>query len=90
MGKPTKSARDQIIIAPTVYEKGADVAGVSRDVYAAFWTELMDHTAEGEDLRVPSPCPKWQEDEWKYIGRILLKGFQDHGYFPCRQQQAKN
>lgn len=38
-------------------EKGADVDGISRDVYAAFWTELMDHTAEGEDLRVPSLCP---------------------------------
>lgn len=69
-------------------EKGADVDGISRDVYAAFWTELMDHTAEGEDLRVPSLCPKWQEEEWKSIGRILLKGFQDHGYFPCRLSPA--
>lgn len=65
-------------------EKGADADGVSRDVYAAFWTEFMDTTAEGEDLRVPSLSPKWQEEEWKSIGRILLKGFQDHGYFPCR------
>jgi len=69
-------------------EKGADVDGVSRDVYAAFWTELLDHTAEGEDLRVLSLCPKWQEEEWKSIGRILLKGFQDHGYFPCRLSPA--
>ena len=65
-------------------EKGADADGVSRDVYAAFWTEFMDQTAEGEDLRVPSLSPKWQEEEWKSIGRILLKGFQDHGYYPCR------
>lgn len=69
-------------------EKGADVDGVSRDVYAAFWTELLDHTAEGEDQRIPSLCPKWQEEEWKSIGRILLKGFQDHGYFPCRLSPA--
>ncbi len=60
-------------------EKGADADGVSRDVYAAFWTEFMDQTAEGEDLRVLSLSPKWQEEEWKSIGRILLKGFQDHG-----------
>ncbi|XP_049930770.1 uncharacterized protein LOC126408977 [Epinephelus moara] len=65
-------------------EKGADADGVSRDVYATFWTELLDHTAEGDDQRIPSLCPKWQEEEWKSIGRILLKGFQDHGYFPCR------
>ncbi|KAL2088710.1 hypothetical protein ACEWY4_015609 [Coilia grayii] len=69
-------------------ERGADHNGVSRDVYAAFWTQLLDHTAEGEDLRVPSLCPKWQEEEWKSIGRILLKGFQDHGYFPCRLSPA--
>lgn len=65
-------------------EKGADANGVSRDVYAAFWTEFVDRIAEGEDLRVPSLSPKWQEEEWKSIGRILLKGFQDHGYDPCR------
>lgn len=69
-------------------ERGADHNGVSRDVYAAFWTQLLDHTAEGEDLRVPSLCPKWLEEEWKSIGRILLKGFQDHGYFPCRLSPA--
>ncbi|CAJ1069766.1 uncharacterized protein LOC119008776 isoform X1 [Xyrichtys novacula] len=64
-------------------ESGADADGISRDVYAAFWTELLDHTAEGEDQRIQSLCPKWQEEEWKSIERILLKGFQDHGYFPC-------
>lgn len=69
-------------------ERGSDHSGVSRDVYAAFWTQLLDHTAEGEDQRVPSLCPKWQEEEWKSIGRILLKGFQDHGYFPCRLSPA--
>ncbi|XP_070397922.1 uncharacterized protein [Nothobranchius furzeri] len=65
-------------------EKGADADGVSRDVYATFWAEFVDNTAEGEEFRVPSLSPKWQEEEWKSIGRILLKGFQDHGYFPCR------
>lgn len=33
----------------------------------------MDHTAEGEELRVPSLSPKWQEEEWKSIGRILVR-----------------
>lgn len=65
-------------------EKGADAAGISRDVYAAFWTEILDHACEGEDLRVPLLLPKWQEEEWKSIARILVKGFKDHGYFPCR------
>ncbi|CAI5671030.1 unnamed protein product [Oreochromis niloticus] len=77
-----------LLIHPLKYtyidEKGADADGVSRDVYAAFWSEFVDNTAEGEEFRVPSLSPKWQEEEWKSMGRILLKGFQDHGYFPCR------
>ncbi|KAL4000587.1 olfactory receptor [Sarotherodon galilaeus] len=76
-----------LLIHPLKYayidEKGADADGVSRDVYAAFWSEFVDDTAEGEEFRVPSLSPKWQEEESKSMGRILLKGFQDHGYFPC-------
>ncbi|XP_076880222.1 uncharacterized protein LOC143528391 [Brachyhypopomus gauderio] len=69
-------------------EKGADADGVSRDVYSAFWSEFLDCSAEGEEMRVPSLCPKYQEEEWRSIGRILAKGFKDHGYFPTRLAQA--
>ena len=37
-----------------------------------------------QDLKVPLLSPKWQEEEWKSIGQIMLKGFKDHGDFPCR------
>lgn len=43
-------------------ELGADADGVSRDVYAAFWTQFIDCAAEGADVRVPSLSPKWQEE----------------------------
>nr|XP_020512189.1 uncharacterized protein LOC110001097 isoform X4 [Labrus bergylta] len=69
-------------------EKGADADGVSMDVYAAFWTEFLDCAAEGADVRVPCLTPKWQEEEWKSIGRIMAKGFQDHRYFPSRLAPA--
>ncbi|KAM7406967.1 hypothetical protein PAMA_002936 [Pampus argenteus] len=69
-------------------EMGADADGVSRDVYAAFWTEFLDCAAEGADVRVPSLSPKWQEEEWKSVGRILAKGLKDQGYFPFRLAQA--
>ncbi len=69
-------------------EMGADADGVSRDVYAAFWTEFLDCAAEGADVRVPSLSPKWQEEEWKSVGRILAKGLKDHGYFPFCLAQA--
>ncbi|XP_046704308.1 uncharacterized protein LOC124385191 [Silurus meridionalis] len=71
-----------------INEKGHDADGVSRDVYAAFWTEFLDCAAEGAEMRVPSLSPKWQEDEWKAVGRILAKGFLDQGYFPLRVAPA--
>ncbi|KAK7944967.1 hypothetical protein WMY93_000695 [Mugilogobius chulae] len=69
-------------------EKGSDASGVSRDVYSAFWTEFYDYATEGQDMRVPALSSKRKEEEWKSIGRILVKGFQDCGYFPCRLAQA--
>ncbi|KAM3615430.1 uncharacterized protein V6R79_002190 [Siganus canaliculatus] len=65
-------------------KKGVGTDAISRDVYSAFWTGFLDRTAEGEELRVPSLSPQWHEDEWKSIGRILLKGFQENKYYPCR------
>lgn len=65
-------------------EKGADEDGVSRDVYSGFWSDFLDCAAEGEDMGVPSLSPKWQEEDWKSIGRILAKGYKDQGYFPTR------
>ncbi|XP_039663395.1 uncharacterized protein LOC120563342 [Perca fluviatilis] len=39
-------------------------------------------------MRVPCLSPKWQEEEWKAVGRILAKGFLDQGYFPLRLAPA--
>ncbi|XP_049424839.1 uncharacterized protein LOC125884090 [Epinephelus fuscoguttatus] len=72
----------------SIDEMGADADGVSRDVYATFWTEFLDCAAEGADVRVPSLSPKWQKEEWKSVGKILAKGLKDHGYFPFRLAQA--
>ncbi|KAK7944641.1 hypothetical protein WMY93_000369 [Mugilogobius chulae] len=71
-----------------VDEKGSDADGVSRDVYAAFWNEFVDGAAEGADMRVPALTPKWQEEEWQAIGRILARGFIDQDYFPLRLAPA--
>lgn len=71
-----------------INEKGTDADGVASDVYAAFWNEFLDCAAEGADMRVPSLSPKWQEEEWKAVGRILAKGFLDQGYFPLRLAPA--
>ncbi|KAK0151962.1 hypothetical protein N1851_006661 [Merluccius polli] len=69
-------------------ERGRDEDGVARDVYTAFWNEFLDRAAEGAELRVPCLSPKWQEEEWRAVGRILAKGFLDQGYFPLRLAPA--
>lgn len=58
---------------------------MSRDAYAA---EFLDSAAELVEMRVPSLSPKWQEEEWKAVGRKLAKGFLDQGYFPLRLAPA--
>ena len=65
-----------------INEAGADQAGVSRDVYSSFWSDFFSRVAEGEDYRVPAINPHWQEEEWKSLGRILVKGLLDHNMFP--------
>lgn len=65
-------------------ERGADANGLARDVYAAFWSDFLDCAAEGAEMKVPTLSPRWQEEEWKAVGRILAKGFMDQGYFPLR------
>ncbi|XP_069125428.1 uncharacterized protein [Argopecten irradians] len=65
-----------------VNEAGVDNNGVSRDAYTAFWTEFLSRFAEGEEARVPSLNPQWQEEEWKSVGRILTKGYIEHGVLP--------
>lgn len=71
-----------------VNESGNDMNGVARDVYTAFWNEFLDRAAEGAELRVPCLSPSWQEAEWRAVGRILVKGYTDQGYFPLRLAPA--
>ncbi|GAA6091618.1 uncharacterized protein LOC113078290, partial [Tachysurus ichikawai] len=73
--------KDEVIMSYSVkysfiHEMGPDADGVSRDVYAAFWTEFLDCAAEGADVRVPSLSPKWQEEEWTGSDVICVEDIQ--------------
>jgi hypothetical protein len=65
-----------------ITESGADQSGVSKDVYTSFWIEFFSRATEGEDNPVPALNPHWKVEEWKSIGRILVKGLMDHNIFP--------
>lgn len=69
-------------------EVGEDAQGVSREAYTTFWVEFCDRWAEGEKYLVPALNPDWQVEEWQAVGRILLKGYLDHGVFPIQLAPA--
>lgn len=62
---------------------GADVDGVYRNMYTAFWTKILDSATEASNVR-----PEFQEEEWKSFGKILAKGLKDNGYMFSRLTKA--
>ncbi|KAI7814465.1 hypothetical protein IRJ41_018701 [Triplophysa rosa] len=52
-----------------VNESAVDDAGVSREVYTAFWDQFLEQ-CEGEDERIPRLRPDFSEVEWEAVGRI--------------------
>ena len=65
-----------------VDEQGHDAQGVSRDVYSAFWEAFLLKFTDGEGFRIPVLSNELGDTEWEAVGRILLKGYRDHRYFP--------
>ncbi|XP_030580814.1 uncharacterized protein LOC115777119 [Archocentrus centrarchus] len=70
-----------------VNEKAVDDAGVSREVYTAFWEQFLEQ-CEGETERVPRLRPDFGEAEWKAVGHIWVKGLLDYGVIPVRLSKA--
>ena len=57
-------------------------SGASRDVYSLFWAEVSDRYLIETDQWVPFVQHELYIPEWEAIGRILMKGYLDFGYFP--------
>ncbi|XP_078018787.1 uncharacterized protein LOC144458879 [Epinephelus lanceolatus] len=70
-----------------VNEKPIDDAGMSREVYTAFWEQFLEQ-CEGETERVPRLRPDFCEAEWQAVGWIWVKGLLDHGVMPVRLSKA--
>ena len=77
--------QDEIIYAiinPQRNVESVAGSGVSRDVYSLFWAEVSDSYLIDTDQRVPFVRHDLYIPEWEAIGRILIKGYLDFGYFP--------
>ncbi|KAL1258745.1 hypothetical protein QQF64_009322 [Cirrhinus molitorella] len=70
-----------------VNEKAVDDAGVSREVYTAFWDQFLEQ-CEGEDEQVPRLRPDFSEAEWEAVGRNWVKGLLDLGILPVYLSSA--
>lgn len=62
----------------------ASGSGVVRDSFSSFWEEFYERCTLGTTLKVPFLRHDFSAATWKAIGRILLKGFQDHQYLPIK------
>ena len=70
-----------VFIDPRGIEKMGVGSGVSRDVYCTFWREVSDSYLIGDKERVPFVRHDLYKPEWQAIGKILVKGYIDTGYF---------
>ena len=69
-------------------ERGEDFRGIYRDALSSFWQEFYVTCKLGERERVPSIRHDFQGDTWTAVGRIIVKGYEDLGYFPVMLSKA--
>ena len=69
-------------------ERGEDLKGIYRDALSSFWQEFYVSCTLGERGRVPSIRHDFQSDTWTAIARIIVKGYEDLGYFPVLLSKA--
>lgn len=69
-------------------EKGVDSNGVYRDALSNFWQEFYISCSLGEREKVPFLRNDYQSDQWTAVARIVVKGYEDLGYFPVMLSQA--
>lgn len=69
-------------------ERGNDVRGIYRDALASFWKEFYISCTLGERGRVPFLRHDFQSEQWTAVGRIIVKGYEDLGYFPVMLNKA--
>ncbi|XP_014670825.1 PREDICTED: uncharacterized protein LOC106811638 [Priapulus caudatus] len=65
-------------------ENAVDSGGVFRDVLSEFWEKCFQKHFEGEDECVLVPSPQLSPDDFSTIGKILLVGYEQQGFFPIR------
>ena len=69
-------------------ELGGDFGGVLRHILSAFWSEFFKGHATGDKEMVPYLRHEFGATEWVAIARIIVKGYNDVGYYPITINNA--
>ena len=69
-------------------ELGDDFGSALRDILLAFWSELFKGHATGDTEMVPYLRHEFGATEWAAIARIIVKGYNDVGYYPITMKGA--
>ena len=65
-------------------EAGEDNGGVLRDALTEFWNEFYLRYTLGSDSKIPVVTHTLDENSWKSIGKIIVIGYNQVGYFPVQ------
>ena len=57
-------------------------SGMDRDIFSEFWTDFYEHCTVGCAFKVPFTRHDFQQEEWRAVARIIVKGWRMYGYFP--------
>ena len=63
-------------------EMAEDTGGVLRDLLSEFWTSFYDVCTLGREAKVPSLRHDFGNAEWEAVGRVLVYGYRETGYWP--------
>lgn len=57
-------------------------SGIFKDCLSEFWADFYEKRTLGYTAKVPLIRYDYREEEWRAVGRIFLRGFQECGYIP--------
>lgn len=63
-------------------ERGEDLKKIYCDALSSFWQDVYVSYTLGERGRVPFIRHDFLSEQWAALGRIIVKGHEDLGYFP--------
>lgn len=69
-------------------EAAEDTGGVMRDFLTEFWKDFYQRCTTGGAEKIPYLRHDFDEERWKAIGKVIVLGWRQEGYFPIEVSRA--